>query len=114
MSGVLDALISTADTSAASYARMSPKTLAKRQRELLDVVVGLQHSGADDVSRREIQASYEYTHNRRIELSSVASSVHALVLAGHLVSVTKLRPCSITGRDICPVYAPAKQARLVA
>lgn len=113
MSAVLDALISTADTSAASYALMTPKTLARRQREVLDVVLGLQRAGAADVSRREIQAAYERTHNKRIDMSSVASSVHALVLAQRLQASRTLRPCLITGRDISPVYAVAQQAALV-
>ena len=113
MSTILDALISTADTSAASYARMAPKTLARRQSEVLDVVVSLQRDGAADVSRREIQVEYELVHGKRIDMSSVASTVHALVSAGRLVSVTKLRECRITGRDICPVYAPLQQASLI-
>lgn len=113
MSTVLDTLISTADTSAESYARMAPKTLARRQQEVFDVVVELQREGADDVSRREIQARYERTHNKRIDMSSVASSVHALVLAKRLQAPRTLRPCLVTGRDISPVFAVAQQAALI-
>lgn len=113
MSGVLETLISGADTSAASYARMQPASMSRLQSDIRAVVMELQSEGAADVSRREIQARYELKHGKRIESSSVASSVHAMVLAGRLVSVSKLRECRITGRDICPVFAPLQQARLV-
>lgn len=113
MSAVLSSLISTADTSRESYSRIAPKTLARRQREVFDIVLGLQRNGAVDVSRREIQASYERVHGKRIDMSSVSSSVHALVSAGRLYSVPKLRECVVTGKTICPVAAPATQERLV-
>ena len=113
MSAVLDALVSTADTSRESYSRIAPKVLARRQRDVLDIVLGLQRNGAVNVSRREIQASYERVHGKRIDMSSVASSVHALLAAGRLYSAPKARECSITGKTICPVAVVASQAGLV-
>lgn len=113
MSATLSSLISTADTSRESYSRIAPKTLARRQREVLDIVLGLQRNGAVDVSRREIQASYERVYSKRIDMSSVSSSVHALVSAGRLYSVPKLRECVVTGKTICPVAVVASQAGLV-
>ncbi len=112
MSAVLDALVSTADTSRESYSRIAPKVLARRQRDVLDIVLGLQRNGAVDVSRREIQASYERVHGKRIDMSSVASSVHALLAAGRLYSAPKARECLITGKTISPVAAAAVQAGL--
>ena len=113
MSAVLESLVSTADTSRESYSRIAPKVLARRQRDVLDIVLGLQRNGAVDVSRREIQASYERVHGKRIDMSSVASSVHALLAAGRLYSAPKARECSITGKTICPVAVAATQAGLV-
>ena len=114
MSAVLDALISTADTSAASYSLMSSKTLARRQREVLDVAVALQReSVTGDASRREIQARYELVHGKRIDSGAISSTVHALVSGGSLVASRKLRECHITGKTICPVFAPAQQASLI-
>lgn len=113
MSAVLSSLISTADSRSDAYAKAAPKLLARRQREVLDIVLGLQRNGAVNVSRREVQASYERVYGKRIDMSSVSSSVHALVSAGRLYSVPKLRECLVTGKTICPVAAPAAQVGLV-
>ena len=98
MSATLSSLISTADTSRESYSRIAPKTLARRQREVLDIVLGLQRNGAVDVSRREIQASYERVYSKRIDMSSVSSSVHALVSAWSLAKPFARWPSSLLRR----------------
>jgi hypothetical protein len=46
-------------------------------------------------------------------MSSISSAVNRLVAAQRLQRSEKNRPCLVTGREILPVFAPAKQASLV-
>ena len=109
----MSATISTADTSAASFDAERPRWQASKQKALLDLVLGAQRNGAKDLSMRELQASYELVHGKRIDMSSISSCCNGLVAAGRLVRATPVRSCSITGRDILPLSVPVQQAVLV-
>lgn len=104
----------TTDTSAASFDALSLRQRDTKQQQLLDLVVGAQRNGRADMSGRELQADYERVHGQRIESASVASCLNGLVAAGRLQRATVMRACSVTGRDILPVFVPVTQARLLA
>lgn len=106
--------VNTLDTQSASLQAVGLKTLARQQQEIFDIVVALMRNGAHDVSLVEIQQAYEHKHSKRIDASRVSARVWDLINAERLQRRADPRPCSITKRLVHPVYAPAKQARLVA
>lgn len=106
-------VVTTADTRADSFARVSAGELKRLNEQLLDLVLGHQRNGGRDMSGRELQQAFERTYQRRVEMSSISSAVNRLVAAQRLQRSEKNRPCLVTGREILPVFAPAKQASLV-
>jgi 4-hydroxyphenylpyruvate dioxygenase-like putative hemolysin len=102
------------DTSSASLAGVGLKHLARQQQEILDVVLGAQRNGARDMSLTEIRDAYERRHSKRIDLNRVSARVSNLVASGRLCRREGTRPCSVTQRNIHPVFVPVQQARLVA
>lgn len=114
MSTVLDTLISTADTSAANYALMGPKVMTRRQEEVYGLVTDAHRDGVVDMSTRELQQRWEAAHaGKRIEASTLSSTVHSMVTSGRLRRATQLRSCLVTGKTICPFFVPLKQASLI-
>lgn len=114
MSTVLDALISTADASAANYALIGPKVMTRRQEEVYGLVTDAHRDGVVDMSTRELQQRWEAVHDgKRIEASTLSSTVHSMVASGRLRRTTKLRRCLVTGKTICPFFAPLQQAALI-
>lgn len=105
--------VTTADTRGDSFARVSAGDLKRLNEQLLDLVLGHQRNGGRDMSGKELQQAYERRYSRRIEMSSISSAVNRLVAAERLKRSEKHRPCLVTGREILPVFAPAKQAGLV-
>lgn len=85
---------------------------------LMDKIEGIciarQRNGAQDLSGKEIQQLYEALHGVRLESGTISARIAGLIDAGRLVRRPEQRLCAVTGRNICPVYAPAKQTRLVA
>ena len=71
-------------------------------------------NGMPDMSLTEIRDTYERLHSRRIDLNRVSARVSDLVAAGRLQRREDTRPCSVTTKNIHPVFVPAHQARLFA
>lgn len=103
-----------ADTSAKALDAMGLRAMAGQRRKIFDIVVGAQRNGAKDLSLREIQARFEQREGQRIDVSTVSARVNNLVAAGWLQRRADIRPCTVTGMGVHPVYAPEKQARLCA
>lgn len=104
--------VCTKDTSAQAREAVGWKKMAAQQREIFDVVLACQRSGAQDMSLTEIRDTYERVHGRRIDLNRVSARVTDLVAARRLVRKEDTRPCSVTQRAVHPVFVPAEQARL--
>lgn len=100
------------DTSAQSLAQIGLLKLARQQKEILDVVLGRQRNGAYDMTGLEICQTYERIHSKRIDPGRVSARITNLVAAGLLQRRSDTRACSVSGRSVHPVYAPAAQARL--
>ncbi|MEN9887045.1 MAG: hypothetical protein RL758_1623 [Pseudomonadota bacterium] len=110
----MDTQVNTLDTSAEAFKAVGLKNLAKQQQDILDVVLAAQRNGAQDMSLTEIRDAYERLHGKRIDLNRVSARVSNLVAGGRLVRKEQTRPCSISQRNIHPVCAPERQARLCA
>ena len=106
--------VSTIDTQSSSLQAIGLKALARQQQDILDIVLAAMRNGAHDLSLVEIQQAYECQHGKRIDVSRVSARVWDLINAQRLQRRTDTRPCSITRRLVHPVYAPVRQARLVA
>lgn len=106
--------MSTLETSAESLHAVGYRKMAAQQREIFDVVLGCQKNGMQDMSLTEIRDTYERLHSKRIDLNRVSSRVSDLVAAQRLERRSEARPCSISQRNVHPVFVPAKQVRLFA
>lgn len=102
----------TKDTRAASLDALGNHGLSKLGREVVDVVQRRHIQGDADLSMKEIQAVYERLHNKRIEMSTISSTVNRLVSGGQLARKSEPRRCSISGREVMPVFVVPKQAEL--
>lgn len=100
-------------TSAQALAAVGVSNLKHEQDKIHDICVAAQRNGVSDLSGKEIQARYELQYGKRIDASSVAARVNALVTAERLERVVMTRACKVTGRDIHPVRVPMTQTRLV-
>lgn len=99
-----------ATTSADAYAAIAPRQRKMQVDEVFDIVVALQQRGAADLSLREIAHEYHRKHGKPIDVGTVSARVTNLVIAKRLVRVQgSERPCSITGKTVHPVSAPARQ-----
>ena len=105
--------VTTADTRSDSFASLSAGALKNLNDQLVDLVQGHQRNGGRDMSGRELQQAFEARYERRMEMSSISSAVNRMVTAGRLQRSEHARQCAVTGREILPVFAPAKQASLV-
>ena len=106
--------VCTLDTSSDAFQALGLKAMARQQHAIFDVVLGCQRSlGVRDMSLTEIRDAYERRHGKRIDLNRVSARVSNLVAMQWLARRTDTRPCSISGRQVHPVYVPEKQARLI-
>lgn len=99
----------TGETSSAAFQQVRASGMKRLNDDLLDLVQGAQRNGCKDLSLRELQQAYELRHSKRIELGTVSGAVTRLVAAKKLVRDTTPRRCNVTGREIMPFCAPAKQ-----
>lgn len=104
---------STSPASAQAFAQVGNVVLKTEADKILDICLGAQRNGAQDLSGREIQARYELLYGKRIDSGTVSARVNALILAGRLKRSQISRACSVTGRDIYPVLVLMAQTRLV-
>jgi hypothetical protein len=99
-------------SSSESFKQLSPKKLAAKMAEILDVVSMCHRAGLPDLSLSEIQQAYERHHQRRIDLNRVSARVYDLVRAERLVRLTETRACRVTGRNVLPVYVKPLQSTI--
>jgi hypothetical protein len=99
----------TGETRATAFKGVKASGLKRLNDDLLDLVRGAQMNGCKDLSLRELQQAYELRHSKRIELGTVSGAVTRLVAANKLVRDATPRRCNVTGREIMPFCAPAKQ-----
>lgn len=104
----------TRATSAQALQQLGLPALTGQRRQIFDIVVGAQRNGIADLSLQEIRQRFEALHNTRIDLSTISARVNNLCVAGWLVRLPASRACTVTGREVHPVRAPEKQARLCA
>ena len=102
-----------ATTSADAYAAFSARTRKNQVDLVFDIVAGACRNGALDMSLREIAHTYQRIHGKPIDVGTVSARVTALVMAKRLVRLQGAeRPCSITGKTVHPVTAPAHQVAM--
>lgn len=104
--------VDTRDTSRAALDALSPKKLAAKTAEIMEVVKRLHQTGEHDASLSEIQRAFEHWNERRIDLNRVSARVYDLVQAQQLERIKETRPCKVTGRLIHAVRVIPKQSRL--
>lgn len=105
---------STRVTSAQALDEFGLRKRQKQLRAVFDVVLACQQAGAQDMSLTEIRNEFERRYNTRIDLNRVSARVYDLVAMQWLERRKDTRPCRVTGRNVLPVFVPAKQARLCA
>ncbi len=108
----MDASPSTLDTSSEAFRSVGLKKLARQQQEIYDIVKIAHEMGRINCSLTEIRDLYESTYLKRIDLNRVSARVSDLVSAQRLARTLDTRPCSITKKNIHPVFVPLKQARM--
>lgn len=111
---VLADRVSTVDTSAQALEQLGLRARQRQLQAVFDVVLACQRSGAQDMSLTEIRDEFERRYSKRIDLNRVSARVYDLVAMHWLQRREDTRPCSVTGRNVHPVFVPAKQARLCA
>ena len=101
------------DTSAAAFAALGNEGRRRLNERLYESLRHAHQYGTRDMSRRELR-DYHHKHTGEwLELSSVASTVNALLAAGKLEE-GEARMCSLSTRQrlVMPVRCKARQARL--
>lgn len=106
--------VNTIDTQSESLKSIGFKRIGQQMQDVLEVIRIGHESGAVNLSLTEIRDLYESTYLRRIDLNRVSARVFDLLKAERLVRSTDTRVCSVSGKNVHPVYMPLKQARLVA
>jgi hypothetical protein len=104
----------TKDTSAQALEQIGWRKMAAQQREVFDIVLACQRNGQQDMSLTEIRDTYERVHGKRIDLNRVSARVSDLIAAKRLQRKEDTRACSVSGKNIHPVFVPPHQARLFA
>lgn len=101
------------DTSAAAFAALGNEGRRRLNERLYESLRHAHQYGTRDMSRRELRDYHHKQTGEWLELSSVASTVNALLAAGKLEE-GKVRMCSLSTRqrEIKPVRCKARQARL--
>ena len=101
----------THHTSAQAKDALGNKGVARRDSEILNIVLAACRNGIADLSGKEIQQRYEYEHSKRIDASTISGCLTRLVSAKRLERSTP-RNCVVTGFNIVPVRAVVQQTRL--
>lgn len=108
--------VTTADTRADSFARVSAVRMKSLNDKVVDLVRKHQGNGGKDMSCKEIQSALELMYpGSRFEMSTLSGCLTKLVNAGRLQRGNPRR-CLVNQEStakILPVFAPAKQASLV-
>ena len=103
----------THHTSAQAKDALGNKGVARRDSEILNIVLSACRNGVADLSGKEIQKRYEFIHGKRIDASTISGCLTRLVSAKR-VERTVPRACLETGFNIVPVRAVVQQVRLSA
>ena len=101
------------DTSAAAFDALGNEVRRRLNERLYESLRHAHGCGARDMSRRELRDYHHRQTGEWLELSSVASTVNALIAAGRLEE-GPVRVCSLSARhrEIKPVRCKARQASL--
>lgn len=101
------------DTSAAAFAALGNEGRRRLNERLYASLRHAHQRGTRDMSRRELRDYHHQQTGEWLELSSVASTVNALLAAGKLEE-GEVRMCSLSSRqrEITPVRCKAHQAQL--
>lgn len=102
------------DTSAAAFEGLGNESRRRLNERLCETLRAAHQQGVRDMSRRELREFHSKQTQEWLELSSVASTVNALLAAGRL-EVGEARACSLSPRKnlVTPVRLKAHQAALV-
>lgn len=102
------------DTSAAAFEGLGNESRRRLNERLCETLHAAHQQGVRDMSRRELREFHSKQTQEWLELSSVASTVNALLAAGRLEEGAA-RACSLSPRQslVKPVRLKAKQAALV-
>lgn len=102
------------DTSAAAFEGLGNESRRRLNERLCETLRAAHQQGVRDMSRRELRDFHNKHTGEWLELSSVASTVNAL-LAGGRLEEGAARTCSLSPRKllVVPVRLKAKQAALV-
>lgn len=103
-------IVTGRDTSAAAFAALGNKVRRRLNERLYESLRHAHLSGVRDMSRRELRDYHHRQTGEWLELSSMASTVNALVAAGKLEE-GPVRACSLSPRqrEIKPVRCRARQ-----
>lgn len=98
------------DTSAEAFAELGNETRRRLHERLYDSLRHAHQHGVRDMSRRELRDYHNEQTGEWLELSSVASTVNALLAAGRF-ELGAVRLCSLSPRqrDVVPVKCKAQQ-----
>ncbi|MBL5979681.1 hypothetical protein JAO85_20595 [Comamonas sp. NyZ500] len=104
------AVVTGKDTSAEAFAELGNESRRRLSERLYETLRHAHQQGVRDMSRRELREHHSKQTGEWLELSSVASTVNALVAAGRFELGTARR-CSMSPRqrDVVPVKCKAQQ-----
>lgn len=102
----------TKDTSAQALHSIGWRKLSAQQQKVFDVVRAAQLKGAKDMSLVEIRDAYNAVNAGYIETGRISARVSELVTAQRLARREETRRCSVTAKNIHPVYVPERQVGL--
>lgn len=105
--------VTARDTSAEAFAALGNETRRRLNERLYESLRHAHQYGTRDMSRRELRDYHNQQTGEWLELSSVASTVNALLAAGKLEEGAA-RMCSLSTRQrtIKPVRCKARQVAL--
>lgn len=101
------------DTSAAAFAGLGNESRRRLNERLYESMRHAHERGVRDMSRRELRDHHNEHTGEWLELSSVASTVNALLAAGRFEE-GPARACSLSPRKslVKPVRCKARQVKL--
>lgn len=103
-------LVTGRDTSAEAFAELGNETRRRLSERLYESLRHAHQQGVRDMSRRELREYHHEQTKEWLELSSVASTVNALLAAGRF-ELGAARRCGMSPRqrDVVPVKCKAQQ-----
>lgn len=103
-------IVTGRDTSAEAFAELGNETRRLLSERLYESLRHAHQQGVRDMSRRELREHHNQQTGEWLELSSVASTVNALLAAGRF-EMGAARRCSMSPRqrDVVPVKCKAQQ-----